>query len=98
MSLESYYAPTKDAKRLPLVQVAEKFAAAGLACKIEPQGDDMFWLAFEPHGSDILASVAEGTFVFGTFHFNGDDPPFVPETVDQVMQSMGFSADEDAEF
>ena len=97
MSLESYYAPTKDAPRVTLAEVAEKFAAAGLPCTIEPEAEDTFWLAFEPHESDILASVEDGAFVFGTFHFNGDDPPSVPETVERVMQSLGFSADEDAE-
>src|SRR5687768_2888895 len=98
MSLESYYTPTKDAQRLALAQVAEKLADAGLPCRIEPEAENMFWLAFEPHESDILASVEDGVVVFGTFHLNGDDPSSVPETVERVMQSIGFSADEDAEY
>ena len=94
MSIEFYYAPTNDAKRLPLAQLADKFAAAGLPCKIEAEGENMFWLGFEPHESNILASVEDGAFVFGTFYIHGDDPPSVPETVERVMQSIGFSAEE----
>ena len=98
MSAEIYYAMTKDAQRLALAQVAEKFAASGLPCRIEPDSDSTFWLAFEGYESDMLATVEDGVFVFGTFNFNGDDPPAVLETVDRAMQSIGFSADEDAEY
>lgn len=98
MSAEMYYAPTRRAQRLPLAQVAEKFAAAGLPCGVEPEGDDTFWLAFAGMESNVLASVKDGNFVFGTFNFDGDDPDSVAETVERVMTSIGFSADEDAEY
>jgi len=98
MSAELYYAPTRQARRLPLQEVVAIFAAAGLPCKVEPEGQDSAWLAFDAHESNIMASVEGGTFVFGTFNFHGDDPPSVVEMVDRVMQSIGFSTDEGADY
>ena len=98
MSVEHYYAPTTKALRLPLAEVAARFAAAGLPCAVEPEAKDMFWLVFDPHESALLASVEGGAFVFGTFHAASVDPPEVGETVEEVMTSLGFSADEDADY
>ena len=98
MSAEIYYAPTKQAQRLPLAELVAKLVAAGLPCRVEPEGEGMFWLAFDPHESNIMASVENEAFVFGTFNFGGDDPPSLAGTVDQVMHSIGFSADEDADY
>ena len=98
MSAETYYAPTRLAQRLPLAQVVERLAAAGLPCDVEPEGDGTFWLAFEGTESNILASVEDGHFVFGTFNFYGGDPDSIAEAVERVMTSIGFSADEDAEY
>ena len=98
MSIEAYYAPTNNARRLRLAEVAETFAAAGLGCTIELDEGNILQLVFESFGSYILASVEDGTFVFGTFCFHGDDPLSVPETVERVMHSIGFSADEDADY
>ena len=98
MFAEIYYAPTKQARRLPLEQVVAKLAAAGVPCKVEPEDETSFCLAFDPHASNMMASVEDGAFAFGTFNVGGDDPPSLAETVDEVMQSIGFSADEDADY
>lgn len=92
---ELYYASTSQSQRLSLEQLAEKFAAAGLPCKVEPESEDMFWLAFEPRASNILASVTDGAFSFGTFNFYEPDPAWVADVVDKVLTSVGFSADEE---
>ena len=58
----------------------------------------MFWLVFDPDESNILASVEGGTFAFGTLYIASLEPFAIAETVDEVMQSIGFSADEEAEY
>lgn len=92
---EIYYAAAVESQKLSLEQLAERFAAAGLPCKIEPEAENMYWLAFESRQSNVLASVEDGKFVFGTFNFCHDDPSSVAEIVDEVLTSVGFSADDE---
>jgi len=98
MPVEMYYAPTKRAQKVSLKELAEKLQATGLPCKIEPEAENMFWLVFDGMASNMLASVEEGVFVFGTFNFAGEDPTTVPETMERTMQAIGFSADEGDEY
>lgn len=96
--MEIYYCRTKAAPKLTLSEVAERFKAAGLQCSVEPEAEKMFWFDLSPLGSNLLASVEDdGSMAFATFNSISNDPASVAETVDQVMQSIGFSADEDAD-
>lgn len=94
MAIESYYAPTATAQRLSLTRIVELISAAGLPCKAEPEAENMFWIVFDGWESNVLASVEDDIFVFGTFNLAMDDSPSVAQTFDEVMQSIGFSADE----
>jgi hypothetical protein len=95
---EIYYCRTKTAPRLTLSAVADRFRAAGLQCSVEPEAEKMFWLDLSPLESNLLASVEDdGSLVFATFNFVSKDPASVAEAVEQVMQSIGFSADEEAD-
>ena len=95
---EICYAPLSGSKRLSLQEVASLFTKAGLPCTIEPEGENMFWLVFNGSESNILASVESGAFVFGTFNYGPDDPVNVVEKVEEVMQSIGFSSEEGADY
>src|SRR5262245_53026045 len=98
MSIEMYYAPLKDAPPVMFASLVQRLAEVGLLCTVEPEAEGMDWLAFTGCASAILASVADGEVSLATLHCAATDDPSVPGRIDAVMQSLGLSADENAEY
>ena len=98
ISLEIYYAPTRQAKPVDLATRAHELVAAGVPSKLESEDADTVWIVFDAHRSDLLASVQGKRFVFGRLHYHTDDPPTLLEIIERVMASVGFSADEDSQY
>ena len=95
---ELYFAPTKKAQRITLQDLQQRLAAAGLPCTIEQDSSDTHWIAFEPHESTIYASTTDGRVTLATFNLGPDDEPTILMKIEGVMDSIGFSADEDADY
>ena len=95
---EIYYAPTKKAQPITLVQLQQRLTAAGLPCTVEADSADTHWLVFEPHESTIYASTTGDHVTLATFEFGANDDTKVGDTIEAVMHAIGFSADEEAEY
>ncbi|SPE59085.1 hypothetical protein SBV1_30020 [Verrucomicrobia bacterium] len=95
---ELYFAPTKRAHPITLHDLQQRFVSAGLPCTIEEDSPDTHWLVFEPHECTIYASTKDGNVILATFNLGSADEPRVLTTVEQVMDGVGFSADDDADY
>ena len=96
--IEIYYAPTKKAPPITLAQLQERFAAAGLPCTIEDDSPDTHWLVFEPQKSTIYASTTGDDVTLATVEIGMGDDTKVGNTIEAVMDAIGFSADEEADY
>src|ERR1044071_4945905 len=96
MPTEIYYAPKDENAPLPTLGTVQlRFAAAGLPCTIEPEegAPDMWWMVFEPFSTSTIGISTKGDhFVFATVEASFDDDPAFLEKIDQVLESIGFSA------
>ena len=86
------------ASAIALPALQQRFTSAGLPCTIEQDSPDTHWLAFEPHEATIYASTKDGLVTLATFNPGLNDEPTVLTTVERVMDEIGFSADEDADY
>jgi hypothetical protein len=98
VSIEPSFAPIDDNVTISLDVLIRRLTDSGLACKIEPESENMHWVVFKGYESALLASVNDGQFVFGTLHTAIRDSPSLVERVDAVMRSCGYSAGEEQEF
>jgi len=92
---ELYYAPTAAAAPITLAELRQLFLEAGLPCELEPDSEETCWIAFEPHETSIYAGVIDGKVTLATLGIIPEDDPRVLQTIEKVMQSIHFSADED---
>ena len=95
---EIYFAPTQKAPPITLAQLQERFAVAGLPCTVEGDSAETHWLLFEPHESTLYVSTAGDHVTLATFELGMNDDPGVGTKIEGVMDAIGFSADEDADF
>jgi|SRR5262249_44127025 len=95
---EIYFAPTKKAAPITLVQLQQRFTDAGLPCTIEDDSPETHWIVFEPHESTIYASTTGDRVTLATLNPGFDDDPKVLATIERVMDTIGFSANEDADY
>ena len=95
---EIYFAPTKKAQRVTLQDLQQRLAAAGLPCTIEEDSPETHWIVFDPHESTIYASTTDGHVTLATFNLGPEDEPTILVKVEGVMDGIGFSADEDADY
>lgn len=95
---EIYFAPTKNAQPITLSQLQQRLTAAGLPCTVEEDSAETHWLVFEPLESTIYASTKGDRVTLATFEFGMNDDAKVVQTIEQVMDAIGFSADEDADY
>jgi hypothetical protein len=95
---ELYFAPTKKAQSITLQDLQQRLTAAGLSCKIEPDSPDTHWIVFDRFESTIYASTTDGRVTLATFNLGPDDEPTILVKIEGVMDSIGFSADEEADY
>jgi len=95
---EIYFAPTKRAVSITLEELQQRFKAAGLPCKIEPDSPETHWLVFAPHASTIFASTKAGKVVLATLELAVEDGPELLGVVERVMEAIAFSADEEEDY
>jgi hypothetical protein len=93
--MELYYAPVDETTTISLEALVSRLTESGLNCKIQPESEGMFWIAFKGCEAAMLASVTGGQFVFGTLQVALRDDPQLVDTVDKVLQQAGYSAGED---
>ena len=95
MPVDIYYTPKKGSSPVTLTDVQQRFATAGILCLIEPEPDaeDMHWIVFEPQSSTTICASTNGDhLIFATVAASFDDDPAFAEKLDQVLESIGFSA------
>jgi hypothetical protein len=89
---EVYFAPTKRAQPITLEQLQRRLTAAGLPCTIEEDSNDTHWFVFTPHESTIYASTTGEQVSLATFNFGQNDDLEMGNTIERVMDAIGFSA------
>ena len=95
---EIYYAPTKQAKPITLVQLQQHLTAVGMPCTVEKESANTHWLVFETHEATIYASTTGEFVTLATFEFSMTDDTKVGDTIELVMNAIDFSADEEADY
>src|ERR1041384_6100349 len=95
---EIYFAPTNKAQPITMVQLQERFSAAGLPCSIEEDSPETHWFVFEPHESTLFVSIGGDHVTLATLEFGMNDDPVVGAKIEAVLEAIGFSADEDADY
>jgi hypothetical protein len=76
----------------------DHFAREGLAPVVEEDSDETNWIVFEPNELTIYVSFADGIVTFATVNIGLSDDLSVYSIVERILISLGFSADEDADF
>jgi len=95
---EIYFAPTKKAQATTVQELQQRLAEAGLPCIIEYDSPYTHWLIFERHKSTVYVSTMADHITLATFNLDPRDQVMVLEIVARVMDAIGFSADEGAEY
>ena len=95
---EIYIAPTRKVQPITPQQLQQRLGAAGLPVTLDEDSPETCWLVFEPHGTTIYASVEDGRVTLATVNVGFDDEPSVMAAIAYVMDEIGFSADEGADY
>lgn len=95
---EIYFAPTTKAKPITLEQLQQSLITAGLHCVVEEDSPVTHWLVLDPHETSLFVSTSGDQVTLATVNVSFDDEPQLMETIEQVMASIGFSADEEEDY
>jgi hypothetical protein len=95
---EIFFAPTKASKPISIHDLHQQFLNAGIACKVSQDTNETSWIIFDSHKSTIYASIAKDVVTFLTFNFDPFDTPQIVEVTNSVMERIGFSDDEQADY
>ena len=95
---EIFFAPTKASKPISLHDLHHQFLNAGISCKVNQDTKETSWIIFDTHKSTIYASIAKDVVTFLTFNFDPFDTPQIVEITNRVMERIGFSDDEQADY
>jgi hypothetical protein len=98
MSIEAYYCRVKGKPPITLNQLAARMAEAGLPCEIAPDAEDAYWLTPSVCESGLLVSVKNDEVILATLHYVLKDDVSVMNRIERVFESVGMSADEEAEY
>lgn len=95
MPHEISFDPTDDDATITLDDLLGRLDAAGLPCRLDPEGDGMAWVELGDHESTFLASIRAGRLAFATFRFSWEDDPSFFDTIHDLLTRAGYSAGED---
>ena len=95
---EIYFAPTEKAAPITLAQLQERLIAAGLPCTVEADSGETHWLVFEPHESTLYVSTTGDQVTLATLEFGMNDDPGVGCKIEEIMDAIGFSPGEEADY
>ncbi len=95
---EMIYVPTRNAAPVMVTELQRQFDAEGLPCTLEEDSPDTCWIVFEPYELTIYASISNGVVTLATVNAGFNDDLRIHSTVERVLSSLGFSADEEADY
>jgi hypothetical protein len=95
---EVFFVPTRSAQPVSVTEMQNRFNAEGLPCILEEDSPETCWIVFHPNELTIFASISDGVVSLATVNIGFNDDPSVYSKVERVLGSLGFSADEDADY